>query len=94
MKIVSAALVMSIFEMWVSLVEPMISELIQDNAEIVFIPEQVQAWLKHCVPSDVIDLGTLAFGDGTTWSSILERFPSGIIEDVIRPIRHGMTKTP
>ncbi|XP_030856240.1 uncharacterized protein LOC579780 isoform X3 [Strongylocentrotus purpuratus] len=92
-KIVAAALVLSIFDMWISLVEPNVSTLIHDNSAILFIPAQIQEWLKHCLPGNVSQLYTIAFGETTTWASILKQFPSDIIEVFMRPIRHCMTKT-
>lgn len=92
-KIVAAALVLSIFDMWISLVEPNVSALIHDNSAILFIPAQIQEWLKHCLPGNVSQLYTIAFGETTTWASILKQFPSDIIDGFMRPIRHCMTKT-
>ncbi|XP_041458287.1 uncharacterized protein LOC121410337 isoform X2 [Lytechinus variegatus] len=92
-KIVASALVLFIFDTWVSRVEFMISILMKDDPEILFIPAQIQEWFKHCLPIDVIQLHTMAFGESSTWSSILERFPPDVIEDVIRPIRNCMINT-
>ncbi|XP_063953613.1 uncharacterized protein LOC129256833 isoform X2 [Lytechinus pictus] len=91
--IVASALVLSIFDTWVSRVEFMVSILMKDDPEILFIPAQIQEWFKHCLPIDVIQLHTMAFGESSTWSSILERFPPDVIEDVIRPIRNCMINT-
>nr|XP_054750999.1 protein mono-ADP-ribosyltransferase PARP4-like [Lytechinus pictus] len=91
--IVASALVLSIFDTWVSRIEFMVSILMKDDPEILFIPAQIQEWFKHCLPIDVIQLHTMAFGESSTWSSILERFPPDVIEDVIRPIRNCMINT-